>query len=434
MTAVFLFPLLWVLGLSLKTRLQVFAMPPLFVWWPTLENYVGVLGQADFLQAFVNSLVVSSGAVILSLCVGVPAAYAFARFPFRGGSFLFFSLLVMRMLPPIAVLVPMYVLFSKLGLTTTRFSVILAYSTFSLPLVVWIMRGFFEDLPRELEESAWVDGARRYAAFRHVVLPLIRPGLVAASILCLQLAWNDFLFSAVLTNNATRTLPVLMAAFSGGDTGVDWGGMTASGVLVILPVLIFSFAAQRHLVAGTVVGRGEGMSSSQPNTFAPSAAQAVWLDMDQEQLDDAYTQIKYAPNMPQILLRNASNSELARDRLGAPRRLAYGPTPEETLDLYPTAATHAPIAIYLAWRRMADRGSRSLWLCCRNVRRYRRTLHRSGLRQRGSHAAAISDRWSIRCAAPSPGCTATPRASAVTRTVSICMAIPPAPIWEASRW
>ena len=103
-----------------------------------------------------------------------------------------------------------------------------------------------------------MDGASRYAAFRHVVLPLIRPGLVAASILCLQLAWNDFLFAAVLTNNATRTLPVLMAAFSGGDTGVDWGGMTASGVLVILPVIIFSFAAQRHLVAGLSSGAVKG--------------------------------------------------------------------------------------------------------------------------------------------------------------------------------
>ena len=187
-----------------------------------------------------------------------PAAYAFARFPFRGRSLLFFSLLVMRMLPPIAVLVPMYVLFSKFGLTTTRFCVVLAYTTFSLPLVVWIMRGFFEELPRELEESAWVDGASRYAAFRHVVLPLIRPGLVAASILCLQLAWNDFLFAAVLTNNATRTLPVLMAAYSGGDTGVDWGGMTASGVLVMLPVMIFSFLAQRHLVAGLSSGAVKG--------------------------------------------------------------------------------------------------------------------------------------------------------------------------------
>lgn len=258
LTVAFLFPLVWVLGLSLKTRLQVFADPPLFVWSPTLENYATVLQRSDFVQAFVNSMVVSTGAVTLSLCVGVPAAYAIARFPFRGRTFLFFGLLAMRMLPPIAVLLPMYILFSKLGLTTTRFSVILAYTTFSLPLVVWIMRGFFEDLPRELEESAWVDGASRQAAFVHVVLPLIRPGLVAASILCLQLAWNDFLFAAVLTNNNSRTLPVLMAAFTGGDSGTDWGGMTASGVLVILPVIIFSFAAQRHLVAGLSSGAVKG--------------------------------------------------------------------------------------------------------------------------------------------------------------------------------
>jgi multiple sugar transport system permease protein len=258
LTVIFLFPLVWVLGLSLKTRLQVFSDPPLFLWSPTLENYETVLNRADFLKAFVNSLLTSSGAVTLSLCVGVPAAYAIARFPFRGRSLLFFGLLAMRMLPPIAVLLPMYILFSKLGLTTTRFSVILAYTTFSLPLVVWIMRGFFEDLPRELEESAWVDGASRYGAFRHVVLPLIRPGLVAASILCLQLAWNDFLFAAVLTNNNSRTLPVLMAAFTGGDSGTDWGGMTASGVLVILPVIIFSFAAQRHLVAGLSSGAVKG--------------------------------------------------------------------------------------------------------------------------------------------------------------------------------
>ncbi|HYZ24145.1 MAG TPA: carbohydrate ABC transporter permease, partial [Rhodopila sp.] len=218
---VFLFPLVWIIGLSLKTRLQVFASPPLFLWWPTLENYAAVFQRADFLQAFVNSLLVSAGAVSLSLLVGVPAAYALARFSFAGRNTLFFALLAMRMLPPIAVLVPMYVLFSALGLPTTRTSVVLAYTTFSLPLVVWIMRGFFEDLPRELEESAWVDGASRLRAFLHVVLPLIKPGLVAACILCVQLAWNDFLFAAVLTNNATRTLPVLMAAFSGGDTGVD---------------------------------------------------------------------------------------------------------------------------------------------------------------------------------------------------------------------
>ncbi len=254
----FLFPLLWVVGLSFKTQIQVFAIPPLVLWTPTLANYAAVLRSNDFLQAFINSLVIASAAVLLSVCIGVPTAYGMARFPFRGRSLLFVSLLLMRMLPPIAVLVPMYVLFSKVGLTTTRLSVVLAYTTFSLPLVVWIMRGVFEDLPRELEESAWVDGASRFAAFRRVVLPLIRPGLVATTILCLQLAWNDFLFAAVLTNNATRTLPVLMAAYAGSDTGTDWGGMTASGVLVVLPVLVFSFLAQRHLVAGLSSGAVKG--------------------------------------------------------------------------------------------------------------------------------------------------------------------------------
>jgi multiple sugar transport system permease protein len=258
LTALFLFPLLWVLGLSLKTRLEVFADPPLFIWWPTFENYIDVLSRSDFLLAFVNTLVVAGGAVTLSLGVGVPAAYAFARFPFTGRSFLFFALLVMRMLPPIAVLVPMYVLFSKLGLTTTRFSVVLAYATFALPLVVWILRGFFEDLPRELEESAWIDGAGRYRAFLSVVLPLAKPGMVAAGILCLQLAWNDFLFAAVLTNNATQTLPVKMMTFSAGDSGVDWGGLTASGMLVILPTIIFAFWAQRHLAAGLSSGAVKG--------------------------------------------------------------------------------------------------------------------------------------------------------------------------------
>jgi ABC-type glycerol-3-phosphate transport system permease component len=253
----FLFPLLWIVGLSLKTRMQVFASPPLFIWTPTLQNYINMLSTGEFQTAFINSLLISIEAVVLSIAVGVPAAYAFARFRFTGHGPLFMALLVMRMLPPIAVLVPMYVLFSKLGLAHTRFSVVLAYTTFSLPLVVWIMRGFFEELPRELEESAWVDGASRFAAFRMVVLPLVRPGLVAATILTLLLAWNDFIFAAVLTTDATRTLPVLMASFSG-DVGVDWGAMTASCVLVVLPVLLFSFAAQRHLVAGLSSGAVKG--------------------------------------------------------------------------------------------------------------------------------------------------------------------------------
>ena len=174
----FVFPLIWVLGLSLKTRLQIFATPPLYLWWPTLENYADVLTRADFAQAFINTLIVSTSAVLLSLCVGVPAAYAFARFPFTGRTFLFFALLVMRMLPPIAVLVPMYVLFSKLGLATTRFSVVLADTTFacrwwcgSCAASSKIFRPSWRKAPGSTAPAAIV----RFLAYRSAIGPA-RPG------------------------------------------------------------------------------------------------------------------------------------------------------------------------------------------------------------------------------------------------------------------
>ncbi len=268
--AVFLFPLLWIVGLSFKTRMQTFASPPLFIWTPTLQNYITVLETGDFQHAFVNSLVISAEAVLLSMAVGVPAAYGFARFRFSGDRGLFFSLLVMRMLPPIAVLVPMYVLFSKLGLAQTRISVVLAYTTFSLPLVVWIMRGFFEELPRELEESAWVDGASKFAAFRAVALPLVRPGMVAATILCLLLAWNDFIFAAGPDNGPdTNAAGVDGELFGrcgsglGGDDGLGRAG-GAAGYSVLFP-------GAAALGGWIVIGSGERVSMA----FAGISRRAV---------------------------------------------------------------------------------------------------------------------------------------------------------------
>ena len=163
------------------------------------------------------------------------------------------------MLPPIAVLLPMYILFVKLGLNETRLSVMLAYTTFSLPLVVWVMRGFFEDLPGELEESAWVDGASRWRTFLVIVLPLARPGLVAIGILSLLLAWNDFLFAALLSGSRTRTsCRCCWPASTTADSGVDWGSLAASGMLVVMPVILVAFLAQRHLVAGLSSGAVKG--------------------------------------------------------------------------------------------------------------------------------------------------------------------------------
>lgn len=258
LVVVFVLPILWIVGISFKTRLQTFTSPPLFFWAPTFDNYAAVLRTSNFFPALRNSLLTSGGAVLLSLIAGVPAAYAMARIPFRGRSLIYYSLLIMRMLPPIAVLVPMFVLFDAVGLSNSRLSVVLAYTTFSLPLVVWVMRGFFEDLPLEIEESAAIDGAGRFITFLTIVLPLAQPGLVAVSILCLLLAWNDFLFAAVLTSNDTQTLPVLLAGYSTADSGVDWGQLAAAGMLVVLPVIIISFAVQRHLIAGLSSGAMKG--------------------------------------------------------------------------------------------------------------------------------------------------------------------------------
>ena len=250
---------MWVLGLSLKTRLQVFAKPPLFLWWPTLENYVGVLCRADFLQAFVNTLIVSSSAV---------AAVAVRR---RAGGLRVRALSVHRAVVPV-----LHAAGDAHAAAHCRAGADVRAVQQDRPDHDAVQRrarlhhvqpaagGL--DHARLLRGSAGRAGGERLDRRRqplstpscHIVLPLARPGMVAASILCLQLAWNDFLFAAVLTNNATQTLPVLMAAFSGGDSGVDWGGLTASGVLVILPVIIFSFVAQRHLVAGLSSGAVKG--------------------------------------------------------------------------------------------------------------------------------------------------------------------------------
>lgn len=258
LVVVFLFPIVWILGVSLKSRLQILTSPPLFFWEPTLENYQQVLRTSNFVPALWNSLVTASGAVLLSLAIGTPTAYAMARISFRGRTTIYYALLMMRMLPPIAVLIPMFMLFDAFGIKNSNLSVMLAYSTFCLPLVVWVMRSFFEDLPVEIEEAATIDGASRWATFWRIVMPLSRPGLVAIGILCLLTAWNDFLFAAVLTNNSTQTLPVLLASYSTADDGVEWGRLAAAGMLVVAPVLLISMVAQRHLISGLSSGAMKG--------------------------------------------------------------------------------------------------------------------------------------------------------------------------------
>ncbi len=255
---VLLFPVLWVLSISLKSNAQIFVSSPLWLWEPTFAHYIEVLTKKDFGSSLLNSLVTSLSAVALSVILGLPAAYAMARMEFRGRSAIYYTLLAMRMLPGIAILIPMFLLFDEVGLKSSVLSLVLAYTSFCLPLVVWVMRGFFAALPVEIEEAARVDGAGRWRTFMLIGLPLARPGVVAIGTLCLLTAWNDFLFAAVLTNKSTQTLPVLVAGYNNADDGVLWGPLAAAGMLVVLPVFLLAFAAQKHLVAGLSAGAAKG--------------------------------------------------------------------------------------------------------------------------------------------------------------------------------
>ncbi|MBI3495862.1 MAG: carbohydrate ABC transporter permease [Proteobacteria bacterium] len=262
-SAIFLFPILLVVSVSFKAPIDIMAMPPKWLFQPTLENYRALLGlvpsefKFDLWLHFRNSILAASGATFLSLLLGTPAAYAFARVSFRGSQTMLLSLLAVRMLPPIATVIPLFLIMRELHLVDSVIGLVIAYTTFNLPFITWIMRSFFLDLPRELEESGWIDGATRWQAFRLLILPLSLPGLVASAIFGLMLAWNDFLFAVILTSRDAPTLPMMTAGFVT-DQGVSWGIMMAAGAVIIVPVLVFTLFVQRFLVSGLTSGAMKG--------------------------------------------------------------------------------------------------------------------------------------------------------------------------------
>jgi multiple sugar transport system permease protein len=252
-----LVPILTVMINSLKLPSAIFTSTPRLTFHPTLKNYHHVLGNLDFMKYLVNSMIVAIGSTTLSLLVGVPAAYALARLPVPGREWWARGVLFTRMVPAVALIVPMFVVFDKLSLLGTYWALIAAHTTFCLPIVVWLMRSFFEDLPRELEESALVDGNGPFGAFARISLPLTAPGLGAAAILCLIFSWNEFLFALVLSGIHTETVPLGVASFVG-SVSIDWGGSSAAAVLAMVPIFILGIAAQRFLVRGLTLGAVKG--------------------------------------------------------------------------------------------------------------------------------------------------------------------------------
>jgi multiple sugar transport system permease protein len=251
-----LYPFLWLLLLSFKTQLQAFASPPVWVFTPTFENY-GALAEQNFFRFFRNSALVAVGAMTISLALGVPAAYALSRLRFRGRRPLLLWVLMLRMVPGMAYVIPYFMIYQRLGMLDTPIALIILYTPFNLALVIWTMDAFFAKFPRDLEESAVIDGASTLQAFRRIVLPLSGPGLIATAILCFLFSWNEFLFALVITRSEAMTLPVAVTGFLAYQ-GAEWGKIAAATMVLLVPVLVFAFSVRRYMVGGVLAGSLKG--------------------------------------------------------------------------------------------------------------------------------------------------------------------------------
>lgn len=247
-----LLPILWVMRTSFANRLIAYKIPPVWFFTPTLENYRIIFEKYPFQKYFYNSLLVSIAASLVALALGALAAYSIARFK-TGDPILRLSMLSTQMLPPITLVIPIFLLARIFHLWDSRLGLVLAYLSFNLPYTVWILIGFFQGIPVDLEEAAMIDGCSRLQAFLRVTIPVSLPGLLAAGVFNFILNWNEFLFALILTGRETRTLPVAIASLWT-QQGVQIGAVSAATFLVILPVIILTWVIQKSLVRNLTFG------------------------------------------------------------------------------------------------------------------------------------------------------------------------------------
>lgn len=244
--AVVLFPFVWIFLTSLKPP-HLVAVPDAWVFTPSFGNWADVLVRSDVPHNIANSVVISLSTVLIALLVGCPAAYALSRFKAGGGAR--FTILSAAMIPPAILILPLFLVFYHLGLIDSLAGVVIAHLTFVTPVVTWFLMGFFDDVPRELEGQAMIDGCTQFQAFYRVILPAIRPGIAAAAVFGFVLSWNDLFYALILTGGESRTLPVAIAGFWT-FRGIDIGKMAVAILLAVVPILILSFFIQKHLVRG----------------------------------------------------------------------------------------------------------------------------------------------------------------------------------------
>jgi len=253
LTIVWLIPFIWAITTSLKPGGGVYELPPKLIFEPVLDNYLSLFHHYGFTQYLINSLIVGISSTILCLALGLPAAYAFARFDFRGREGIAKWILSLRMFPPIAVVIPFYLISKSTGLYGSLAAVILIHTVFNLPFVIWLMIQFILDLPKDIEDAYILDGYSRGQAFIKVTLPLSAPGLVTSALFALIFSWNEYLFALTLTFGDTKTLPVAITFFLR-EYGLLWGELAAAVMITIVPVMIFALLIQRYIVRGLTFG------------------------------------------------------------------------------------------------------------------------------------------------------------------------------------
>lgn len=252
----FLGPYLWMVLISLKPKVDIYE-PGKLIFSPTLENYISIIEDANILDYFVNSIVVSVVSTAISLVIGSFAAYGFARFYWKKRENTAFMVLSQRMLPAMAIVIPYFLMAMAAGLLDTKVILILCYLLFNIPFTILMMRGFFEDIPMEIEEAGKIDGCSRFQVLKELILPLSLPGLTATAIFCLINSWNEFVFANFLTSVSAKTVPTSVMLFLS-VSGTKWGEMAATGVLSSLPVILFGVAVQKYMIRGLTFGAVKG--------------------------------------------------------------------------------------------------------------------------------------------------------------------------------
>jgi len=254
----FLGPFFWIVTTSLKGNEDFFAYPPVWIpSEPSLSHYVGLFTRSSGARYFMNSLAISSLSMLAALAVSLPTAYSIARWRF-GGGFLSAFLLVLRMLPAIALIIPIYIMYKLFGLTNNYLGLVILYTVVYIPFAVWLLVGFLRDFPIEIEEAAMIDGCSRLRALAQVVVPIIAPGLAVVALFAFIATWNEFLFAIVLTGIETKTMMVLVTSFTSGGTDAFFGEASASVVLGVLPAFAVAFMLERYLVKGLALGGTKG--------------------------------------------------------------------------------------------------------------------------------------------------------------------------------